>query len=552
VKDIQETTTRLANDTDVDAVKDLFVAAYGHDYPFREFYDTSWLKAAVFDEDTIFLVVNGDEHISGTVSVMLTAGNLSDLIGEFGRLVVQPNARRKRLATRLLESAIDRVAGVIQFGFAEAVTFNIASQRIMEHLGFSPIGFEPKKYKLEDRESVVMYGRSFGHAPDLRRNHPRLIPEAAPLAMSTLERMGFVQDVVVVEDDVGYPSLEKPADLQVDDLSEEGWSPLLRIERGRVRGREIFGNLSLSLGLLKIKTKSTRYLMARRDGVVVGGLGFTHDPVDQKVRIFELIGFDGWVKGTLLSRAVQIATEELKVVYIEADVNAYTPEIQRTLERMGFLAVAYCPSMVFEEVERLDVIRMAKLNVDYYSDEIALTESAAKVRDIVECSMADRQKGSVVAAVARNAALLRGLTEGDVYHLARFGHIRKVVRDEYVIRRGEAGDRLYISLSGQLRVSIGDIELGTIEPGATFGEIAVVDGRPRTADVVVLQPGEVIEIYRSDLRKLMEKRPRLGAVIMRNLAIDLGEKLRNVHRLLAESYGCQASSDSADSTLKSP
>jgi hypothetical protein len=50
----------------------------------------------------------------------------------------------------------------------------------------------------------------------------------------------------------------------------------------------------------------------------------------------------------------------------------------------------------------------------------------------------------------------------------------------------------------------------------------------------------------------MEKRPRLGAVIMRNLAIDLGEKLRDVHRLLAESYGCQASTDSADSTLKSP
>ena len=58
-----DVTPRLATDADVEAVRDLFVSVYGYDYPFQDFYDTSWLKAAVFDEATLFLVTDGDEGI---------------------------------------------------------------------------------------------------------------------------------------------------------------------------------------------------------------------------------------------------------------------------------------------------------------------------------------------------------------------------------------------------------------------------------------------------------------------------------------------------------
>ena len=46
---------RTAAEPDVDAVRDLFVKAYGNDYPFQEFYDTEWLKKSVFDDNTMFL-----------------------------------------------------------------------------------------------------------------------------------------------------------------------------------------------------------------------------------------------------------------------------------------------------------------------------------------------------------------------------------------------------------------------------------------------------------------------------------------------------------------
>ena len=152
-------------------------------------------------------------------------------------------------------------------------------------------------------------------ASDLRRNHPRLIPEVAPLAMNTLERMGFVQDVVISDDDVGYPIFTgagRPSGRGF--YRKMAGAHSSASSEAASKGVEVFGNLSLTHGLLKIKTKSTPVPNARQGGLVVGGLGFTHDPVDQKVRIFELIGIDDTVRGSLLSRAERIATEELNAL----------------------------------------------------------------------------------------------------------------------------------------------------------------------------------------------------------------------------------------------
>jgi CRP-like cAMP-binding protein/GNAT superfamily N-acetyltransferase len=525
---------RVATDADVNAAKSLFIKVYGEDYPFKQFYDAWWLKKAVFDDDTLFLVAEDKGHIVGTISTMLTAGNLSDLIGEFGRLVVGPEAGGRNLGTELFRSALSRVSEVIRFGFAEARTAHLASQKILERSGFAALGFEPLKYKLRDRESVVMYGKLFGDMSDLRRNHPRVIPEVAPLAMSVLDRVGLVPDVVVVDKEDGYPTSREAErgshgeDFEIEDLSEKGWSPLLRIERGRVRGREVFGNLSLSHGFFKIKTESTRYLMAKEGNAVVGGLGLTHDPIDEKVRIFELVAINDVVKGRLLNEAERVAREELNALYLEADVTAYVPAIQRTLERMGFMAVAYCPSMVFEDVERLDVVRMAKLIAPYFREDIPLTESADKIRDRVERSMDDRRDGQVVARAASTTALFKGLDEGDIHHLARLGRVRVIHKGGRLIRQDEAGDRLFIVVSGAMQARVGQKEVGRVGPGEMVGEMALLGDQPRSADVIALKDAEVVEILRTDLARLVERRPRLGAVVMRNLAADLAEKLRKV------------------------
>jgi len=521
---IRDTTER-----DVEEVKALFVDAYGPDYPFTDFYDTSWLKKAVFDDDTMFLAAELDGKVLGTVSVMFATGGLSDLIGELGRLVVHHEARGHDAGTKLLQAALKRSSDSVRFAFAEARTAHMGSQKILEASGFHAVGFEPLKYKLIERESVVLYANHPARVEDLRRNNPHVIPEIAPLAMHVLEQVGIEPDVIVTEAD-GYPTPRPRGSgnrrFQIEDLSERGWSSLLRIERGRVAQREVFGNLSLSHGFFKIRTQDTRYLVARYGATVLGGLGFSHDPIDQKVRIFELIGFDETVKGALLDEVDRLAQEELEAVYIEADVSAYAPELQRTLERLGFMATAYCPSMVFSDVERLDVVRMAKLCAPYFREEIPLTDAAEKVRDIVEFSMLDRREGCEVFRAAHKTSIFSGIDEGDTYHLARIGRMREVATGERLIRKGEIGDRLFVLVSGNLKVSTDDRELGRIAPGETVGEMSLIDDGPRSADVDATAACRVMEVLRADLHELMARRPRLGMALMRNLALNLSTKLR--------------------------
>src|SRR5262249_48895512 len=137
---------------------------------------------------------------------------------------------------------------------------------------------------------------------------------------------------------------------------------LLRIERGRVRNREIFGPLRLHYGFFKLQARRSTYLLAREEGRIAGAVGFTADGVEGVARIFELITLHDHVIRFLLGEVERLCREKLGIGYAEVDVSAYAPRLQRTLLELGFLPAAYVPALVFHEVERLDVVKMVRLD----------------------------------------------------------------------------------------------------------------------------------------------------------------------------------------------
>jgi predicted GNAT family N-acyltransferase len=514
---------REAAEGDVGRVKELFVRVYGEDYPFTDFYSTDWLKKSVFGDDTLFLIAEDGTDLVATGSVILTAGDLNDMVGEMGRLITTPDRRAGGAATQLIGRALEMIGGSVQFAFGEARTVHPGAQKISESFGFFPCGFQAMKYRLAHRESVVMYARLMGAAMELRRNNPRIIPEASVLAQTVLKGMGLPVDAIVEDETDGYPTAEA---CEIQRLEQKGVTPLLRIERGRVKGREIFGNLSLAYGFFRIAAQNSYYLVARDGDAVLGAVGFTHDPVDRKVRIFELIEFDDAVKGYLLASVDRIAREELHVEYQEVDVSAYSPRIQRTFERLGFVPVAYCPSMVFENVERLDVIRMAKLSVPYDLGRIELLDGPARVKEIVEKGLEDRLVGMEITEGTRKAEIFRGLPDGELYHLARISTMREHRAGEVLARQGERADRIYIIVDGRAEARRQGTVLGRLGEGEIFGEMGLLERTERTADVVLTADSRVVEIDVGRLVRLAEARPRLGKTVMENLARGLSEKLR--------------------------
>ena len=174
-----------------------------------------------------------------------------------------------------------------------------------------------------------------------------------------------------------YPHAE---DFELEEMASELYPALLRFERGRVRDREIFGPIRLHYGLFQLRANRGRYLLARRNGAIIGAVGFAVDELEKTVKVFELVSVDDTPLHFLLAELVSRCQNEYGVAYVEADVSAYSPRMQRTLLEVGFLPVAYVPAMVFHDVERLDIVRMARLFEPWDQEGLALFEATQPIR----------------------------------------------------------------------------------------------------------------------------------------------------------------------------
>lgn len=520
-------TIREATDLDAPAIRELFLATYGRDYPYSRYYDVSHIIRMVYSEDTLLLVAEDSEtgQVIGTASVILEVGAYSDLVGEFGRLVVHPDARNRGAGKMLLEERLRRVEGRLHVGIVEARLAHPYTLKIAEKQQFAVVGFFPMKMKIVRRESLALMVRYFGEALDLRNNHPRLIPEVHPLAHQAMENCGLTFDGIVDEESAPYPQGEA---FDLEELSTQGYAPLMRIERGRVRGREIFGPMRLHYGIFKIQSKQSTYLLARERGRIVGAAGIMVDPLDRTVRIFELISLNDHVIRFLLGEVEKLCREKLNVCFIELDVSAYSPRMQRTLLELGFLPVGYVPALVFHEVERLDVVKMAKLLCPLNLGEVCLNPEAQEVADIVLRGFRSRQVLPRIAQAVQEVPLFSSLNEEQRTRLAGSCTVGTFAKDEVIFRVDEPDTRMYILLQGDVAVHRpgADRPIAQVGAGECLGEVAMLTRSPHSATAIATTPVEAAVLNTDDLGDLVRMRPDIGVVIYKNLAVEIGTKLR--------------------------
>src|SRR5512147_2357813 len=115
-------TVREATGQDVAAIREIFLACYGTDYTDPRYYDDALLTRLVYSDDSLLLVAEDTEtgRVVGTASVDLEVGAHSDLVGEFCRLAVHPDARRRGVAAELTSERLRRVQDRLQVGLIEA------------------------------------------------------------------------------------------------------------------------------------------------------------------------------------------------------------------------------------------------------------------------------------------------------------------------------------------------------------------------------------------------------------------------------------------------
>jgi hypothetical protein len=331
-------------------------------------------------------------------------------------------------------------------------------------------------------------------------------------------------DFIVDEDSAPYPA---GGDYTIEQLQAEGYPALLRIERGRVRNREIFGPMRLDYGFFKLQARQTSYFLARSGGHIVGAVGYTMDPVEHTVRVFELIALADDVVRFLLVELERKCREEMGIEYIEIDVSAYAPRMQRTLLELNFLPVAYVPAMVFDQVERLDIMKMVRLNKLQDLGPLALVEPVQAIADVVMRGFSSCMIAPRMAQAIKEIPLFQGMNSEQATRLAGACTVREVRADERLFAEQDPADRLYLVLQGHVAITCGSpaVTIGTVHAGETCGEVSLLSARPHSATATAEGQVEVAELLQGDLADLIRRRPDIGVIIYRNLAVGLGDKL---------------------------
>ncbi len=122
--------------------------------------------------------------------------------------------------------------------------------------------------------------------------------------------------------------------------------------------------------------------------------------------------------------------------------------------------------------------------------------------------------------------------------LARQCSARTLPSGATLFRKGDPGDTLYGVRRGQIRIETTTPAgqrhtLAFVGPGDLFGEIALLDGKGRTADAVAMQPTELYALRRPDLLALLTREPSVGALLIEILCQRLRELSKQMEQSLS-------------------
>src|SRR5258705_9492709 len=143
--------------------------------------------------------------------------------------------------------------------------------------------------------------------------------------------------------------------------------------------------------------------------------------------------------------------------------------------------------------------------------------------------------GSMSDALA-GVPLFGGLDADGLENLVRGMRVRRFRRGETVSPLGDPGAALFVVLPGPIKTpppaDTGDEAiLATLRPGDFFGELALLDGAPRSATAVAIEPTETYILARDRFRELISTEPVMREALLATLAAEVRRLTHHVEEL---------------------
>ena len=152
----------------------------------------------------------------------------------------------------------------------------------------------------------------------------------------------------------------------------------------------------------------------------------------------------------------------------------------------------------------------------------------------------------------RQVPVFKGFSNKEFNELEKLVHHRNYSSGDFVFKNRAPGEGMYIIMNGTVKITIGtragcENILANLKEGDFFGELALFDDEPRSANAISIEDSKLIGFFTADLLSLQERNPEMTNKILFNLGGMLGERLRSTNRLLIEAQkGSDSNAESAD------
>jgi CRP/FNR family transcriptional regulator, cyclic AMP receptor protein len=146
-------------------------------------------------------------------------------------------------------------------------------------------------------------------------------------------------------------------------------------------------------------------------------------------------------------------------------------------------------------------------------------------------------RGDRIAAVLAETSLFSGLDDGARRALTPEFIPRTYRKGDLVFSQGDQGESLFIVAEGLVKLSLVSLEgaemvLATIRPPSVFGELALLDGGPRTASARALQATTLLALTRPSFIRVLLDNPRLADALHRSLGAIIRRTLQQASDLV--------------------
>ncbi len=137
-----------------------------------------------------------------------------------------------------------------------------------------------------------------------------------------------------------------------------------------------------------------------------------------------------------------------------------------------------------------------------------------------------RTKDARIQAL-RNVPLFSGLSKRDLVHVLELSTEVEFFPRKVIVAAGDRAQDFYVLLlQGEVKLALPGRRSATLGPGDYFGEMAVLDGGPRSATITASTHISALRIERSDFLRLLDTYGSIG----RKIAVELSKRLRACER----------------------